>query len=92
MDGGPASLQPVWQIPAADASGAISMPAKRRRQILGDTCAGCHRSARELRRASASFLRSHYTAGSDEAAAMANYLRVLAEARPALERGHSALA
>src|SRR5262249_35295297 len=32
------------------------------------------RSARELRRASASFLRSHNTAGSDEASAMANYL------------------
>jgi hypothetical protein len=61
------------QIPAADAQGNIDA-GKTPAQIFGDTCAGCHRSARELRRASASFLRSHYTAGSDEAAAMANYL------------------
>src|SRR5262245_64001116 len=37
-------------------------------------CAGCHRSPRELKRPSASFLRQHYTAGSEEASAMANYL------------------
>jgi len=43
-------------------------------QIFGDTCAGCHRSAREVRRASASFLRSHYTTGPQEATAMAQYL------------------
>ena len=43
-------------------------------QIFGDTCAGCHKSARELKRTSASFLRSHYTTGSEEAAAMASYL------------------
>jgi hypothetical protein len=61
------------QIPAADAQGNIDA-GKTPAQIFGDTCAGCHRSARELRRASASFLRSHYTAGSDEASAMANYL------------------
>ena len=61
------------QISAADAQGNIDA-GKTPAQIFGDTCAGCHRSARELRRASASFLRSHYTAGSDEAAAMANYL------------------
>jgi hypothetical protein len=61
------------QVSAADAQGNIDA-GKTPAQIFGDTCAGCHRSARELRRASASFLRSHYTAGSDEAAAMANYL------------------
>jgi len=61
------------QISAADAQGNIDA-GKTPAQIFGDTCAGCHRSARELRRASASFLRSHYTAGSDEASAMANYL------------------
>src|SRR5215471_8655223 len=61
------------QISAADAQGNIDA-GKTPAQIFGDTCAGCHRSARELKRASASFLRSHYTAGSDEAAAMANYL------------------
>jgi hypothetical protein len=43
-------------------------------QIFADTCASCHRSARELRRTSTSFLRSHYTTGSDEASAMASYL------------------
>jgi hypothetical protein len=61
------------QISVADAQGNIDA-GKTPAQIFGDTCAGCHRSARELRRASASFLRSHYTAGSDEASAMANYL------------------
>jgi hypothetical protein len=61
------------QISAANAQGNIDA-GKTPAQIFGDTCAGCHRSARELRRASASFLRSHYTAGSDEASAMANYL------------------
>ena len=46
-------------------------------QIFATTCSGCHRNARELRRSSASFLRSHYTAGRDEAAAMASYLSSL---------------
>jgi hypothetical protein len=68
-----ACLAAALQISAADAQGNIDA-GKTPAQIFGDTCAGCHRSARELRRASASFLRSHYTAGSDEAAAMANYL------------------
>jgi len=43
-------------------------------QIFADTCAACHRSAREIRRPSAGFLRQHYTAGSEEASAMASYL------------------
>ncbi len=43
-------------------------------QVFATTCSGCHRNARELRRAGASFLRSHYTAGREEAAAMASYL------------------
>src|SRR5215470_1728759 len=68
-----ACLAAALQISAADAQGNIDA-GKTPAQIFGDTCAGCHRSARELRRASASFLRSHYTAGSDEASAMANYL------------------
>jgi cytochrome c551/c552 len=68
-----ACLAAALQISAADAQGNIDA-GKTPAQIFGDTCAGCHRSARELRRASASFLRSHYTAGSDEAASMANYL------------------
>jgi hypothetical protein len=44
-------------------------------QIFSEVCANCHRSARELRGgASASFLREHYTTGSDMASTMANYL------------------
>jgi hypothetical protein len=43
-------------------------------QIFSDTCAACHRSPGQVRRASASFLRSHYTTGPDEASAMARYL------------------
>ncbi|MEA2990766.1 MAG: hypothetical protein QOG83_3477 [Alphaproteobacteria bacterium] len=43
-------------------------------QIFADTCAGCHRSAGALKRTSQNFLRAHYTTGSQEAAAMANYL------------------
>jgi hypothetical protein len=55
-------------------------------QIFSDTCTGCHRSARELKRASASFLRQHYTAGSEEASAMAGYLAGLpAEPRPSAQ-------
>jgi mono/diheme cytochrome c family protein len=61
------------QITAADAQGNIDA-GKTPAQIFGDTCSACHRNARELRRASASFLRAHYTTGSDEAAAMASYL------------------
>ena|SRR5437763_188978 len=43
-------------------------------QIFADTCAVCHRNAREFRRPSAAFLRQHYTSGYEEASAMASYL------------------
>src|SRR5579871_2583839 len=44
-------------------------------QIFSEVCANCHRSARELRGgASVSFLREHYTTGSDMASTMASYL------------------
>ena len=43
-------------------------------QIFADTCSACHRNARELKRTSTGFLRSHYTTGQEEAAAMASYL------------------
>jgi hypothetical protein len=44
-------------------------------QLFADTCSNCHRRPADLKRgASASFLRQHYTPGSQEAAAMANYL------------------
>jgi hypothetical protein len=56
-------------------------------QIFGDTCAGCHKNARELRRASTSFLRSHYMTGATEAAAMASYLTGLPpDPRAALQK------
>jgi hypothetical protein len=44
-------------------------------QIFAEVCANCHRSARELRsNAGASFLREHYTTGSEMASTMAAYL------------------
>jgi len=44
-------------------------------QMFADTCSNCHRRPSELKRgASASFLRQHYTPGTQEAAAMAAYL------------------
>ena len=68
------------QMTAAGAQGNIDA-GKTPAQIFGDTCSACHRNARELRRASASFLRAHYTTGSDEAAAMASYLAGLGDGR-----------
>ena len=60
---------------AVPASGQGNIDAGRTpAQIFADTCAACHRSARELKRPTVGFLRQHYTAGSDEASAMANYL------------------
>ena len=46
-------------------------------QIFADTCAVCHRNARELRNSGAGFLRQHYTSGYEEASSMANYLAAL---------------
>ncbi len=43
-------------------------------QIFSDTCNACHRSPRELKPTSPSFLREHYTTGGREAAAMAAYV------------------
>jgi cytochrome c551/c552 len=74
-------LAAALQITAANAQGNIDA-GKTPAQIFGDTCSACHRSARDLRRASASFLRAHYTTGSDEAAAMANYLAGLGGGDP----------
>jgi hypothetical protein len=69
----------VLQVAQAKAQGNIDA-GKTPAEIFGDTCSACHRSAREFRRASASFLRGHYTAGSDEANAMARYLAGLGPA------------
>jgi hypothetical protein len=43
-------------------------------QLFADTCSNCHRRPQELKRASAWFLRQHYTPGAQEASAMASYL------------------
>jgi hypothetical protein len=43
-------------------------------RIFSDTCAGCHRNPRDLKRPSAAYLRTHYTTGPVEAAQMAGYL------------------
>lgn len=51
-------------------------------QIFADTCAACHRNARELKRTSANFLRAHYTTGPVEASAMANYLAGVGTSEP----------
>ena len=59
-------------------------------QIFAEVCSGCHRSAHDLRNgASASFLREHYTTGSDMASTMAAYLASAANdprAAPAAKR------
>jgi hypothetical protein len=55
-------------------------------QIFSDTCSACHRRPQELRRASAGFLRQHYTPGSAEAAAMASYLAKVGSDSRALEQ------
>jgi hypothetical protein len=43
-------------------------------QIFSEVCANCHRSTREVRNATASFLREHYTTGSEMASSVAAYL------------------
>jgi len=57
-------------------------------QMFADTCSNCHRRPSELKRgASTSFLRQHYTPGSQEAAAMASYLAgIPADPRAGKER------
>jgi mono/diheme cytochrome c family protein len=51
-------------------------------QIFADTCAVCHRDAREMRRSSAAYLRQHYTSSYDEAVMMAGYLARLPPPEP----------
>jgi hypothetical protein len=57
-------------------AGAQNLDAgKSASQIFSEVCANCHRSPRELKSgASASFLREHYTTGSEMASTMAAYL------------------
>jgi hypothetical protein len=57
-------------------AGAQNLDAgKSAAQLFTEACSGCHRSPREVRgNSSASFLREHYTTGSEMAATMASYL------------------
>lgn len=50
-------------------------------QMFADTCSNCHRRPQDLKRASAGFLRQHYTPGAQEAAAMASYLASIPAAK-----------
>jgi hypothetical protein len=61
--------------PLAPAFGQNLDAGKPASQIFSEVCANCHRSPRELRsNAGTSFLREHYTTGSDMASTMATYL------------------
>ena len=79
----------IWaalQAAPADAQGNIDA-GKSPAQIFGDTCSACHRSAREFKRISLGFLRTHYATSSEEATAMANYLAsVIGERGPQPKR------
>jgi hypothetical protein len=55
-------------------------------QMFADTCSACHRRPQELRRASAGFLRRHYTTGPVEASAMAAYLAKVGSDPRAIEQ------
>jgi len=55
-------------------------------QIFASTCSNCHRSPREIRRTTASFMREHYTTGSQEAATMAAYLASVGSDPKAVEQ------
>jgi hypothetical protein len=61
--------------PLAPASGQNLDAGKPASQIFAEACAGCHRSPRELKgNPGTSFLRDHYTTGSDMASIMSAYL------------------
>jgi mono/diheme cytochrome c family protein len=74
-------LAPTILVSLAGAQGNIDA-GRTPAQLFADTCAACHRSTRDIRRPTAGFLRQHYTAGSDEAAAIANYLNSGAASDP----------
>jgi hypothetical protein len=59
---------------AAPASAQNLDAGKSPAQMFSDTCAVCHRSAREIKPTTPGFMREHYTTGAREAAVMAAYL------------------
>ncbi len=86
-----AGLAAVLLAGPADAQQGNLDAGKTPAQIFADTCSACHRRPQELKRASTSFLRSHYSTGSEEAAAMASYLAgILSEPRGAQQRRQGA--
>jgi hypothetical protein len=61
--------------PLAPAFGQNLDAGKPASQIFAEACAGCHRSPRELKsNPGTSFLREHYTTGSEMASIMSAYL------------------
>jgi hypothetical protein len=51
-------------------------------ELFSDGCTLCHSSPRALKQGSAEFLRSHYTTGTKQAAAMAAYLEAVRREPP----------
>jgi hypothetical protein len=86
-----AGMLSVLTLSSAAPQGSIDA-GKSPAQIFADTCSNCHRRPQELKRASATFLRQHYTPGAQEAAAMAAYLtNVAVDPRAAKDRPKGAL-
>jgi hypothetical protein len=68
----------------APASGQNLDAGKSASQIFAEVCANCHRSPREFKsNPGASFLREHYTTGTDMASTMAAYLAAGSDPRGA---------
>jgi hypothetical protein len=66
---------PLIAVPLAPAAGQNLDAGKPASQIFAEVCANCHRGPREFRsNPGASFLREHYTTGSEMAATMAAYI------------------
>jgi hypothetical protein len=71
----PWALGVLATVSVAPASGQNLDAGKPASQIFAEVCANCHRSPRELKsNPGTSFLREHYTTGSDMASTMAAYL------------------
>ena len=66
---------PLAAAPLAPACAQNLDAGKSASQIFSEACSGCHRSPRDLKsNPGASFLREHYTTGSEMASTMAAYL------------------
>ena len=66
---------PLAAAPLAPAFAQNLDAGKSASQIFSEACSGCHRSPRDLKgNPGASFLREHYTTGSEMASTMAAYL------------------